>query len=117
MARGEMGVRPLMDINMKVMMYMNNIHKIQQSIVYTGANFCNYLNKFSLVLGKSKDKSKKMRMDSYDRFWILKLTESPKAIMFSKIKYNVSLEKYLYEIKIFDIKLLYRVLNFPIIAY
>ena len=110
MTRGEMGVRPLlMDINMKVVTYMNNIHKIQQSIVYTalkfesnneeGPNFCNYLKKFGFVLGKSKNESKKMCMDSYDRFWISKLTESPKAIMFSKIKYNVSLEKYLYEIK------------------
>ena len=39
-----------------------------------------------------------MFQNDYDRYWKVKIMESPKAISYCKFKYNSSLEKYLYKI-------------------
>ena len=115
MTRGEVGVRPLlMDVNLKVMTYIKNIQERRQAITYSalefernndvGPNFCNYINKFQLMndqemLKETKGKIKIICQNKYDRDWLSKISESPKAISYCKIKYNVSLENYLYEVK------------------
>ena len=51
------------------------------------------------MLKETKCKIKIIYQNKYDRDWLSKISESPKAISYCKIKYNVSLENYLYEVK------------------
>ena len=51
------------------------------------------------MLKETKGKIKIICQNKYDRDWLSKITESPKAISYCKIKYNVSLENYHYEVK------------------
>ena len=115
MVRGEIGGRPLLlDIIIKTMTYINNIKERPQAIVYSALdyesnneiapNFSKYIDKFNLmnsqeILNKTKANMKIICQNNYDRYWLLKLGESPKAISYTKIKPNVYLEKYLHEVK------------------
>ena len=48
---------------------------------------------------ENKRKIKIMFQYDSDRYWKVKIMESPKAISYCKFKHNASLEKYLYKIK------------------
>lgn len=115
MTRAEVGVRPLLiDVQLKIMTYIRNIQERQQSAVYSALefeknneitpNFCLYLNKFNpicseVAVNAPKGKIKAVLQNDYDRFWHSLIMDSPKAITYSKIKYNPYLENYLYSVK------------------
>lgn len=115
MTRGEVGVRPLLiDVKVRIMNYIKSIEERRQSTVYSALeferknevapNFYQYLSQFNLpcdqeTLIKSKAKIKTICQNNYDRYWHSQIMESPKAITYSKIKNNVSLEKYLEKVK------------------
>ena len=115
MTRGELGVRPLVtDVNIRVTTYIKNILERQDATVYSALeferdnevepNFFRYANKFNataddIIFTKPKRKIKIMFQNDYDRYWKVKIMESPKAISYCKFKHNASLEKYMYTIK------------------
>jgi hypothetical protein len=52
-----------------------------------------------IYLGEKKSKIKKICQDNYDRYWCLKIAESPKAISYVKFKNTIFLEKNLCIVK------------------
>ena len=115
MTRGELGVRPLItDVNIRVTTYIKNILERQDATVYSALeferdnevepNYLRYANKFNataddVIFTKPKRKIKIMFQNDYDRYWKVKMMESPKAISYCKFKHTASLEKYMYTIK------------------
>lgn len=115
MARGEVGARPLLiDTIKRIISYINNIKGRQDTIAHSAyefetkndvaPNFNTFVNKFDLtgdegIIGKSNNEIKKICQHYYDRCWKVNITESPKAILYKEFKTNVSLEKYLTDVK------------------
>ena len=114
MARGEIGVRPLLlYIIKRVVGYTNSIRNRPNSTVTVAyefesinginPNFCCFVDKFDLncpnIYEKSKLELNRICQDSYDRFWREKINESPKAVSYATFKRTVHYEKYLDQIK------------------
>ena len=112
MTRGEVGVRPLIvQVIKRVISYVGSIKQRTSSLVnvafqcelYTEPNMVTFLNKFELdandLHDKSKVQEKKICDDNYDRYWSKAVRESPKALSYILFKNNVSLEKYLNQVK------------------
>ena len=114
MTRGEVGARPLLlNVIKRVIRYTNSIKQISSSTVFTAfnfesgnnlnPNFCNFLEKFDLnnitIFGKSKTQLTKICQDSYDRFWLNQINNSPKAITYVKFKTTVNYGKYLDQVE------------------
>ena len=110
MARGEVGVRPLiLEIINRTINYTKSIKERNTSTVFSAFNYelCNtYTPNFTMFVSKvlpnqydieslSRIKIRKKINEFYDRYWTLKLSESPKAITYTSIKNTVFLEKYL----------------------
>ena len=100
--------------NCRVTTYIKNILERQDATVYSALeferdnevepNFFRYANKFNataddIIFSKPKRKIKIMFQNDYDRYWKVKIMESPKAISYCKFKHNASLDKYMYTIK------------------
>ena len=108
-------MRPLLtDVNIRVTTYIKNILERQDATVNSALeferdnkvepNFFRYANKFNataddIIFTKPKRKIKRMFQSDYDRYWKVKIMESPKAILYCKFKRNASLEKYIHNQK------------------
>ena len=114
MARGEVGIRPLLlNVIKRVVGYTNSIKQRPTSTVYTAfcfestnnisPNFCSFIEKQDLNCNTIYEKSKYMLtktcQDSYDRFWGEQINNSPKATSYVTFKKAVSYEKYLDQIE------------------
>ena len=112
MARGELGVRPLLiQVIQRVIFYISNIKGRNHSVVNNAfqceqneeISISNFVGKFNLdindLCGKSKYIVKKVCQSNYDRYWLTALNGSPKALSYILFKGNVCLEKYLYQVK------------------
>jgi hypothetical protein len=112
MARGEVGVRPLIvQILKRVISYVGNIKQRSSTLVNvasqceltTESNMTTFLQKFDLNIEELHDKSKfevkNICHNNYDRYWSKAVNESPKALSYILFKNNVRLEKYLYQVK------------------
>ena len=101
MTRGELAMR-------------KNILERQDATVYSSLeferenevepNFFQYANKFNVttddnIFTENKRKIKIMFQNDYDRYWKVKIMESPKVISYCKFKHKASLEKYQDKIK------------------
>ena len=105
-----MGTRPLLiDVITRLVSYINNVKEKKDSLANSaylfetkndiGPNFSKYLDRFKLsdmsdIFGNKK-KIRKLCHENYDKYWILGIGESPKAISYKKFKTTVYLETYL----------------------
>ena len=112
MARGEVGMRPLLlNVIKSVVAYTENIKNRPTSTVYAAydyeshndvnPNFCTFIEKFDLNLQNvvNKNMLKKICQDTYDRRWWEEIINSPKATSYAKFKNNVKWESYLNQVE------------------
>ena len=120
MTRGEVGVRPLiLEIMNRVINYTKSVKERKTSTVHSALNFeihNTHSPNFTMFVSKifpnlqevesfSRMKTRKSLNDFYDRYWVSKLSESPKAITYASIKNTVFFEKYLFTIGNFKHKI------------
>ena len=113
MTRGEVGVRPLIvDIIKRVLSYTKRVKERHSSTVYSAfkfessnvftPNFNLFISKFNInqyeLETLSRNKIKQTCNDFYDRYWWIKILDSPKATSYASFKNSICLEKYLHEI-------------------
>ena len=113
MARGELGVRPLIiHIIKRAVYYITSIKQRSSSTVHSTIEFENninvtpnlttFINKFQLnpnIFAGKKKEIHDICKDDYARHWKAKISESPKASTYAIFKSSVHPEKYLFELK------------------